>query len=89
MESAKRMLRHSSDDEPGYSRQKKGRSWAYFDEHGKRVTDRAEIDRLNAVALPPGLRRRLVLQGRQRPSPGHRPRRAAAASSIATIPITA
>ncbi len=47
------MLRHSSDDEPGYSRQKKGRSWAYFDEHGKRVADRAEIDRLNAVALPP------------------------------------
>ena len=47
------MLRHSSDDEPGYSRQKKGRSWAYFDEHGKRVTDRDEIDRLNAIALPP------------------------------------
>jgi DNA topoisomerase-1 len=53
MESAKRMLRHSSDDEPGYSRQKKGRSWAYFDEHGKRVTDRDVIDRLNAIALPP------------------------------------
>ena len=47
------MLRHSSDEEPGYSRQRKGRSWAYFDEHGKRVTDRAEIDRLNAIALPP------------------------------------
>ena len=47
------MLRHSSDDEPGYSRQKNGRSWAYFDEHGKRITDRAEIDRLNAIALPP------------------------------------
>ena len=47
------MLRHSSDDEPGYSRQKKGRSWAYFDEHGKRVTDRDEIDRLNAIAFPP------------------------------------
>ena len=47
------MLRHSSDDEPGYSRQKKGRSWAYYDEDGQRVTDRAEIDRLNAVALPP------------------------------------
>jgi DNA topoisomerase-1 len=53
MEVAKRMLRHSSDDEPGYSRQKKGRSWAYFDQHGKRVTNRAEIDRLNAIALPP------------------------------------
>ena len=47
------MLRHSSDDEPGYSRQKKGRSWAYFDQHGKRVTNRGEIDRLNAIALPP------------------------------------
>jgi DNA topoisomerase-1 len=53
MEIAKRMLRHSSDDEPGYSRQKKGRSWAYFDEDGKRVTDRDEIDRLNAIGLPP------------------------------------
>jgi DNA topoisomerase-1 len=53
MEVAKRMLRHSSDDEPGYNRQKKGRSWAYFDEHGKRVTDRTEIERLNAIALPP------------------------------------
>ena len=47
------MLRHSSDDEPGYSRRKSGRGWAYFDEHGKRLTNRAEIDRLNAIALPP------------------------------------
>jgi DNA topoisomerase-1 len=53
MEVGKRMLRHSSDDEPGYSRRKAGRGWAYYDEHGKRVTDRAEIDRLNAIALPP------------------------------------
>jgi DNA topoisomerase-1 len=47
------MLRHSADDEPGYSRRKAGRGWAYYDEHGKRVTDRAEIDRLNGIALPP------------------------------------
>jgi DNA topoisomerase-1 len=47
------MLRHSTDSEPGYSRQKKGRYWAYFDEKGKRVTDRDEIDRLNSIALPP------------------------------------
>ena len=47
------MLRHSSDDEPGYSRRKAGRGWAYFDEHGNRVTNRDEIERLNAVALPP------------------------------------
>jgi DNA topoisomerase I len=47
------MLRHSSDSEAGYTRRRVGRSWGYFDEHGKRVTDRDEIDRLNAVALPP------------------------------------
>ena len=46
------MLRHSSDSEPGYTRQKKGTGWAYFDGE-KRITDRDEIDRLNALALPP------------------------------------
>jgi DNA topoisomerase-1 len=34
------MLRHSSDSEPGYTRKRMGRYWAYFD-GGKRVTDRA------------------------------------------------
>ncbi|HEV2043241.1 MAG TPA: DNA topoisomerase IB, partial [Sphingomicrobium sp.] len=46
------MLRHSSDSEPGYIRQKKGSGWAYFD-GDTRITDRDEIDRLNALALPP------------------------------------
>ena len=46
------MLRHSSDSEPGYTRQRKGKAWAYFD-GDKRITDRNEIDRLNALALPP------------------------------------
>jgi len=46
-------LRHSSDSEPGYTRKKNGRYWQYFDEDGKRITDRQEIDRLNAIALPP------------------------------------
>ncbi len=46
-------LRHSSDSEPGYTRKKQGHYWQYFDEAGKRVTDRDEIDRLNAIALPP------------------------------------
>ena len=45
-------MRHSSDSEPGYTRQKNGRAWAYFD-GDKRVTDRDEIDRLNSLALPP------------------------------------
>ena len=47
------MLRHSNDNEPGYTRKRQGRYWAYFDSEGKRITDREEIDRLNAIGLPP------------------------------------
>lgn len=47
------MLRHSSDAEPGITRKRMGRYWAYFDPDGKRITDRDEIDRLNAIGLPP------------------------------------
>src|SRR5947209_9822056 len=47
------MLRHSSDAEPGITRKRMGRYWAYFDSEGNRVTDRDEIDRLNAIGLPP------------------------------------
>lgn len=46
------MLRHSSDSEPGYTRKRMGRYWAYYD-GDNRVTDRETIDRLNAIALPP------------------------------------
>jgi DNA topoisomerase-1 len=46
------MLRHSSDSEPGYTRKRQGRYWAYFD-GDKRVTDRDTVDRLNSIALPP------------------------------------
>ena len=47
------MLRHSSDSEPGITRKRQGRYWAYFDANGTRITDRDEIDRLNAIGLPP------------------------------------
>jgi DNA topoisomerase-1 len=47
------VLRHSSDSEPGITRRRQGRYWAYFDAGGKRVTDRDEINRLNAIGLPP------------------------------------
>ena len=46
------MLRHSSDSEPGFTRKRMGRYWGYFD-GAKRITDRATIDRLNEVGLPP------------------------------------
>jgi DNA topoisomerase-1 len=47
------MLRHSGDSEPGFSRKRMGRYWAYFDDKGERITDREVIDRLNAIAFPP------------------------------------
>jgi len=49
----KALLRHSSDTEPGISRKRMGRAWAYFDSDGNRITDWEEIDRLNGVGLPP------------------------------------
>jgi len=41
------------DSQPGITRRKLKRGWAYFDAGGERITDRDEIDRLNAIALPP------------------------------------
>ena len=47
------MLRHSNDRTPGITRQKAKLGWAYYDADGARITDRDEIDRLNAIGLPP------------------------------------
>jgi len=46
-------LRHCSDDQPGITRRQIKGKWAYFSPDGERITDRDEIDRLNAIALPP------------------------------------
>jgi DNA topoisomerase-1 len=48
-----RALAYVDDQGPGITRKKAGHGWAYFDAQGKRITDRDEIDRLNAIALPP------------------------------------
>lgn len=48
-----RALAYVDDQGPGITRKKAGNGWAYFDPEGKRITDRDEIDRLNAIALPP------------------------------------
>jgi DNA topoisomerase-1 len=47
------VLRHSNDRQPGITRQRIKNGWAYFAADGSRITDREEIDRLNAIALPP------------------------------------
>jgi DNA topoisomerase-1 len=49
-------ITYCDDSEPGISRKKLRHGWGYFDPSGKRITDRAEIDRLNAIGLPPAYR---------------------------------
>jgi len=49
-------LRFTDLSTPGITRKRIGRAWGYFDVHGKRITDRDEIDRLNAIGLPPAYR---------------------------------
>ena len=50
-------LSYADPDGPGITRRRAGRGWAYSDPNGARITDRTEIDRLNAIALPPAYRR--------------------------------
>ncbi len=47
------MLRFSDPTAPGITRKRVKSAWAYFDARGERITDREEIDRLNAIGLPP------------------------------------
>ena len=47
------MLRYTDLDAPGITRKRIGRAWGYFDAKGNRIMNRGEIDRLNAIGLPP------------------------------------
>jgi DNA topoisomerase-1 len=49
-------LCYVDDSRPGITRKRRGRYWQYFNAKGGRVTDREEIDRLNAIGLPPAYR---------------------------------
>jgi len=53
---AKPSIIHANDSLPGITRRALKRGWAYFDASGARITDREEIDRLNAIAMPPAYR---------------------------------
>jgi DNA topoisomerase-1 len=44
---------YSDDSTPGITRKKVRNGWGYYDPAGDRITDRDEIDRLNAIGLPP------------------------------------
>ncbi len=50
------MLKYIDTETPGITRRRRGRYWQYFDADGARVTDRAEIDRLNRLGVPPAYR---------------------------------
>src|SRR4028118_1846761 len=54
---ARRMLCYVDDSVPGITRKRRGRYWMYFDADGNRITDREEIDRLNAIGMPPAYER--------------------------------
>lgn len=46
-------LHYCDDSQPGIGRRLLRGHWAYFAPDGRRIKDRAEIDRLNAIGLPP------------------------------------
>ena len=47
---------YSDDSAPGITRKKVRNGWGYWDAKGDRIADREEIDRLNAIGLPPAYR---------------------------------
>lgn len=46
-------MHYAHTDTPAITRRKLRGHWAYFAPDGERITDRDEIDRLNAIGLPP------------------------------------
>lgn len=46
-------LLYVTDQEAGYTRRRSGKGWTYRDATGERISDRAEIDRINKIGIPP------------------------------------
>jgi DNA topoisomerase-1 len=46
-------LRHADETKPGYTRKREKNGFVYFDVNGKRIVDADEIQRINALAVPP------------------------------------
>ena len=49
-------ITYVDDQQPGITRKPVRHGWGYWDEDGHRVTNRDEIDRLNAIGMPPAYR---------------------------------
>jgi DNA topoisomerase-1 len=46
-------LRYVSDEQPGYTRKRRGKKFVYFDTDGKEIRDETRVLRLNRLAIPP------------------------------------
>jgi DNA topoisomerase I len=46
-------LRYVSDEQPGYTRKRKGKSFQYFDAEGKLIKDEPRLLRIRRLAIPP------------------------------------
>jgi|tagenome__1003787_1003787.scaffolds.fasta_scaffold20760582_1 DNA topoisomerase-1 len=46
-------LRYVTDDRPGITRRRAGTGFSYRDAYGHRITDRAEIERIRGIGVPP------------------------------------
>ncbi len=46
-------LRYVSDDKPGFTRERRGKKFTYFDTEEKEIKDETRILRLNRLAIPP------------------------------------
>ncbi|MFO1243390.1 MAG: hypothetical protein U1E36_09410 [Rickettsiales bacterium] len=46
-------LKYVTDVKPGITRKKAGKSYQYFDAHGKRITNEEELKRIRSLAVPP------------------------------------
>lgn len=49
----KESLRYVSDSKPGFWRQKIGKKFTYYDEEGKKITDKNILERIDSLAIPP------------------------------------
>ncbi len=49
-------LRRSSPSRPGYTRHRRGKGFTYHDRTGATITDRAEVERIRALVIPPAWR---------------------------------
>ena len=49
-------LRYVNDDQPGYTRKRRGKQFVYFDTEGNEIRDEKRILRLNRLAIPPAYR---------------------------------